>query len=533
MLLIPRPGGGDAKFFQPIDDVTVSPAVQFPSVPMQATLLPVDDKTAPPIWRRPAAAISAACLGFAIVGGAIVTDLLARSSAPPRPLVRRQVAEFGARTKARPSAAARAALVAHARRRSTFREQAPIANNETVRQVSRPAGTSGTTRLWDEHSGKHVISVLGSLGTPRAVTISPDGRFIASASQDDVIRVWSVESGELIRNLRVGGAPVRALTISSLRRLVAAAGDDQVVRVWSLDDGAMVLEQQAGPDITRQLAFTADGRLHMGRRPGDTRDARQRHLDRRDPRDGYHRPQLTPPAYRGRSSGSDWSSGERGWDQAAPSGHSLPRMGPTTQAAPRIQPPSYAQHRARRGGLPSFDGFDPEAGAYLAQRAEAVAGERRSKGECLGAVATSLAGIGVKLRGSSAHEAIDQLDDHPYMKHVKVRRSDLRYLPSGAVVVWRKTEQSPHGHISVSLGDGHEASDHIARQRTHLRGDKRYRVYVPIRNHVESEALDVSTVASADAALVDDPAFDSVPDPRRAEAVARESRTAPGLPDFR
>jgi hypothetical protein len=49
---------------------------------------------------------------------------------------------------------------------------------------------------------------------------------------------------------------------------------------------------------------------------------------------------------------------------------------------------------------------------------------------------------------------------------VSVSSSDLASLPRGAVVVWGRSGAKPYGHVSVALGDGREASDHIQRQIT-------------------------------------------------------------------
>ena len=57
--------------------------------------------------------------------------------------------------------------------------------------------------------------------------------------------------------------------------------------------------------------------------------------------------------------------------------------------------------------------------------------------------------------------------------------SELPKLPAGAVVVWGKTSASPHGHISVALGDGREASDFVGNQMTNLRGYSNFRVFMP------------------------------------------------------
>jgi len=85
----------------------------------------------------------------------------------------------------------------------------------------------------------------------------------------------------------------------------------------------------------------------------------------------------------------------------------------------------------------------------------------------------------VHLHGASAYMAADQLARSAKFREVQVPSRELGKLPAGAIVVWGKTGRSPHGHISVALGDGREASDHIARQKTSLRGYTNARVFLP------------------------------------------------------
>ena len=54
---------------------------------------------------------------------------------------------------------------------------------------------------------------------------------------------------------------------------------------------------------------------------------------------------------------------------------------------------------------------------------------------------------------------------------------DLPKLPPGAVVVWNKGPGHPHGHISISLGGGREASDKIRKQITNY--GTSVRVFLP------------------------------------------------------
>lgn len=120
------------------------------------------------------------------------------------------------------------------------------------------------------------------------------------------------------------------------------------------------------------------------------------------------------------------------------------------------------------------------SGQHLAQVAERTAMGMGSVGMCYrGAKASIARATGVQLTGGSAWMAANQLANSGRFREVSVPQSQLRNLPAGAVVVWGQTNRSPHGHISVALGDGREASDHVQRQITSLRGASNYRVFVP------------------------------------------------------
>lgn len=119
-------------------------------------------------------------------------------------------------------------------------------------------------------------------------------------------------------------------------------------------------------------------------------------------------------------------------------------------------------------------------GQRLATTARRVANEMNSTGWCFKGVANAVAqATGVQLSGRSAYMAADQLAASDRFQEVQVSPDQLTELPPGAVVVWGRTDASPHGHISVALGNGQEASDHVQSQITSLRGASNYRVFVP------------------------------------------------------
>ena len=125
-------------------------------------------------------------------------------------------------------------------------------------------------------------------------------------------------------------------------------------------------------------------------------------------------------------------------------------------------------------------GYDATFGQALAQDASREARRRGTVGNCYNAVADVIdRKVDKFLWGGHAYMAADQLAARKDLFR-EVPANDLANLPPGAVVVWGKGN-SDSGHISIALGDGREASDHIAAQMRSHYGGAPARVFIPIR----------------------------------------------------
>lgn len=150
------------------------------------------------------------------------------------------------------------------------------------------------------------------------------------------------------------------------------------------------------------------------------------------------------------------------------------KLGPTT-----IKALDNAQKTEIKIGI----GKPTVLGINIANAAKREASRRSTVGWCYAGVATALdrvKNLSATLYGRSAYMAAPILAKSSEFKEVKVKSKDLPNLTAGSIVVWGKTSLSPHGHISVALGNGKEASDHVSKQLTALRGHTNARVFVPI-----------------------------------------------------
>jgi LysM repeat protein len=116
--------------------------------------------------------------------------------------------------------------------------------------------------------------------------------------------------------------------------------------------------------------------------------------------------------------------------------------------------------------------------AHLANVAQGVASRMNTRGWCARGVFDSLQAAGMAIpRSPSAYMAANTLARDPRFREVHLSDAQIRALPPGAIVVSAayNSPGNPHGHIAITLGNGREASDHIANIATH--GTQR--VFIP------------------------------------------------------
>jgi len=116
-----------------------------------------------------------------------------------------------------------------------------------------------TIKLWSIESGREIRSFSDHESDVLDVTFSPDGNYIASAGRDLTFKVWDVTTGELLQSHRDNDRGISSVRFSPDGRFLIITAADRQVKLWGLD------EKKSGHELSVQRGqTTGHGRFFSG-----------------------------------------------------------------------------------------------------------------------------------------------------------------------------------------------------------------------------------------------------------------------------
>jgi WD40 repeat protein/serine/threonine protein kinase len=117
-----------------------------------------------------------------------------------------------------------------------------------------------TARVWDVATGRELFRVGANNGA-YGVEFSPDGRLLAAAGgiEDPAVKVYDARTGKPVHTLEGHAERVGCVAFSPDGRRLASCSQDKTVRVWELDRGREVLTLRGHAELVTRVLFDPQG----------------------------------------------------------------------------------------------------------------------------------------------------------------------------------------------------------------------------------------------------------------------------------
>jgi len=120
-----------------------------------------------------------------------------------------------------------------------------------------------TIKLWNFKDGSLIRTIYEHSSYPYSVSFSPDSRLIASGSLDGTIRLWNVKDDEPLLTIyaySVFPSSVLSICFSPDGKYIASGGRRKPIKLWNVKDGKLIRSFRINPSGIFSVDFSPNGR---------------------------------------------------------------------------------------------------------------------------------------------------------------------------------------------------------------------------------------------------------------------------------
>ncbi|GJD19179.1 WD-40 repeat-containing protein [Rivularia sp. IAM M-261] len=122
------------------------------------------------------------------------------------------------------------------------------------------ASQDRTVKLWGTTNGREIYTLKGHTGYVTSVIFSPDGKTLASASQEKTVKLWDTNNHKEIYTLTGHTAPVTSVVFSPNGKTVASASQDRTVKLWDANNHKEIYTLTGHTAEVTSVIFSPNGR---------------------------------------------------------------------------------------------------------------------------------------------------------------------------------------------------------------------------------------------------------------------------------
>ncbi len=118
----------------------------------------------------------------------------------------------------------------------------------------------GSAKIWDLDTGEELLALRGHRGIFQPAAFSPDGRTLVTAGFDGAVKLWDAMASPESLTLTASESPVLVTKFSPDGRTLITAGADRRLTLWEMPSGRLKATWSGHGGTIWGVAFSPDGK---------------------------------------------------------------------------------------------------------------------------------------------------------------------------------------------------------------------------------------------------------------------------------
>jgi WD40 repeat protein len=119
------------------------------------------------------------------------------------------------------------------------------------RQIAYGGFADGSVEIRNTADGSLTLRLSGHSAMVNQAKFSPDGKVIATASDDNTLRLWDAKTGQSLKILKGHTQRVNQIAFSADGAWLVSGADDNTIRRWKIADGSLMNTRELGNENWR------------------------------------------------------------------------------------------------------------------------------------------------------------------------------------------------------------------------------------------------------------------------------------------